>query len=515
MKGAKMFMNISHNPINKSAYAALILYFIMVMSTSNIFAADASLSWTPPVTDANGSSLTDLGGYIVYYGTRPGSYTQGIDVGNTTAYKIANLIPGTTYYFAVTAYDISGNESYYSNETSKYILNNDTSAPVISGVYANNISRTSATINWTTDEAADSQVEYGTTLSYGYRTDVDPSMVTSHNIVIGVAPSTTYYYRVLSRDASGNLSVSQSFTFTSAQQIDLTPPSISNIQITNITSSSATISWMTDEASTSQIEFGFNTSYGNKTAIDSGLVTVHSVELTGLYSYATYDLRVRSMDAGYNEALSGNHTFTTSNMPPAISAFTSNPNSAYINEVVNFSVSAFDPDGYIIKHEWDFDGDGNYDSDTGTISNAYFTYNNSGNYKAKVRITDNGGGSTVSSVQTVSIDSFYNQSPVYAYLTAEPSSGTAPLSVTFDVYMSDTNLQITKYEWDLDGNGTYEAVTTSNPISNTFSNAGFYTVKVRTTDIYGGTSTGEATVNVNNASGGKSGNGKKTGSRSK
>jgi hypothetical protein len=80
----------------------------------------ATLSWEAPTTNADGTPLTDLGGYKVYYGTSSGNYTVSLDVGNVTTYKIDNLTPGT-YYFAVTAYDTSGNESGYSNEVSKTI----------------------------------------------------------------------------------------------------------------------------------------------------------------------------------------------------------------------------------------------------------------------------------------------------------------------------------------------------------------------------------------------------------
>ena len=82
-------------------------------------ADQATLSWTAPATNTDDSPLTDLAGYKVYYGTASRSYSQVIIAGNSTAYTVANLAAGTTYYFATTAYDASGNESAYSNEVSK------------------------------------------------------------------------------------------------------------------------------------------------------------------------------------------------------------------------------------------------------------------------------------------------------------------------------------------------------------------------------------------------------------
>lgn len=73
-----------------------------------------TLSWAP-------NTDSDLAGYRVYMGTSSGTYGTPVDVGNVTSYTAGNLKAGTTYYFAVTAYDQSWNESVYSSEVSKSI----------------------------------------------------------------------------------------------------------------------------------------------------------------------------------------------------------------------------------------------------------------------------------------------------------------------------------------------------------------------------------------------------------
>jgi hypothetical protein len=86
-----------------------VLFFIFTLSWSmQLFAAEVRLSW-----GANTDS--DLAGYKIYYGTASRSYDTAVYVGNTTAYTLSGLSPGT-YYFAATAYDTSGNESRFSNE---------------------------------------------------------------------------------------------------------------------------------------------------------------------------------------------------------------------------------------------------------------------------------------------------------------------------------------------------------------------------------------------------------------
>ncbi|MBI5406699.1 MAG: putative Ig domain-containing protein [Nitrospirae bacterium] len=85
-------------------------------------AGQAILSWDPPATNADGSPLTDLSGYRIYYGTSPGVYGITIDVGNVITAIVPNLAGGSLYYFVVTAYDLLGNESQFSNEVNKIIL---------------------------------------------------------------------------------------------------------------------------------------------------------------------------------------------------------------------------------------------------------------------------------------------------------------------------------------------------------------------------------------------------------
>jgi hypothetical protein len=72
----------------------------------------ATLDWMPPTENSDGSVLTNLAGYTVYYGTSPDSLTQSIKVTNPglTAYSVTNLSSGT-WYFAVTSYSSVGVES--------------------------------------------------------------------------------------------------------------------------------------------------------------------------------------------------------------------------------------------------------------------------------------------------------------------------------------------------------------------------------------------------------------------
>ena len=82
-------------------------------------AEEVTLAWDAPTTNADGTPLTDLSGYRLYYGTADGSYTTVIDIGNVTQYTVLDLAPNQTYYFVVNAYDLSNNESEHSNQVSE------------------------------------------------------------------------------------------------------------------------------------------------------------------------------------------------------------------------------------------------------------------------------------------------------------------------------------------------------------------------------------------------------------
>ncbi|HSW09921.1 MAG TPA: fibronectin type III domain-containing protein [Bacillota bacterium] len=97
----------------------------------------------------------------------------------------------------------------------------DTMPPAITGVTAVDVGTTSATVIWTTDEPASSQVEYGLTIAYGLLSPMSPGPVTAHSVTItGLASGTIYHYRARSIDRAGNEALSGNFQLATA----LEPP---------------------------------------------------------------------------------------------------------------------------------------------------------------------------------------------------------------------------------------------------------------------------------------------------
>ena len=109
----------------------------------------------------------------------------------------------------------------------------------------------------------------------------------------------------VAHNAVGNYATS-SITIT----VRNSPPVISSIVANSISSSTEAITWTTDEAASSAINFGGTTSYGSASS-SATLVTLHSITLTGLTASTTYDFQVSSADGQGNIATSSNQTFTT------------------------------------------------------------------------------------------------------------------------------------------------------------------------------------------------------------
>jgi hypothetical protein len=102
------------------ATASLAAFSVTVQAVAT---GSATLSWIPPTTNTDGSPLTNLAGYRIYWGTTQGTYPNSATLSNPglTSYVVGSLTPGT-YYFVATAVNTIGIESTFSTVASKTIL---------------------------------------------------------------------------------------------------------------------------------------------------------------------------------------------------------------------------------------------------------------------------------------------------------------------------------------------------------------------------------------------------------
>ena len=96
--------------------------FNIAVNSPGTSSGSATLSWTPPTRNTNGTTLTNLAGYRIYYGTSPSALTRTVTLSNAglTRYVISDL-SAATWYFSIRAYTTSGVESANSNNVSKVV----------------------------------------------------------------------------------------------------------------------------------------------------------------------------------------------------------------------------------------------------------------------------------------------------------------------------------------------------------------------------------------------------------
>lgn len=141
-----------------------------------------------------------------------------------------------------------------------------------------------------------------------------------------------------------------------------------------------------------------------------------------------------------------------------------------------------DPDGSITLYEWDLDGNGDFETNTGTNPRASRQFPAAGTVRIQLRITDSNNATA-----TVAKDLIVGNIPPSASFIAVPTAVNTNERVSFDATGSrDFDGGIAKYEWDLDGNGTFEVNGGNNPrTSRVYTATGVINVKLRVTDTDG------------------------------
>ncbi len=276
------------------------------LRVENILQTSATVLWdtNEPATSRVNYGLTS--GY--------GSSTTGDGGGLVLSHRVdlTGLTADTIYHFNVVTADSLGHTTTTVDDTFRTLSGLDITAPVISNIQVINITETGATVTWTTNEPANSKVEYGLTDAYELGEITAADFVASHSLPLaGLTGNTTYHFRVTSADSSGNAATSPDGTFTTIAPADLTAPIISNIRVINITENSATVTWDTNEAANSRVRYGLTATYGLGNIFSADLVLAHSINLSSLTRSTIYHFEITSSDSSGNTAVSGDRTFST------------------------------------------------------------------------------------------------------------------------------------------------------------------------------------------------------------
>lgn len=200
--------------------AALFATIIVVMGHLSILtveAAQVSLTWTAPSTYSDGTPITNLAGYKLYIGNASGSYQKSVDVGNQTSYTLDVPDDGTTHFLAVTAYDVAGVESNFSDEVSNSFSASSVTNHLITATSVNG--GTITAINNTTINQASSGTTTVTsvTVNNGANQNFSIAANAGYHIVdvkvdgISVGPVTSYNFA----SVSANHTISATFALSS------------------------------------------------------------------------------------------------------------------------------------------------------------------------------------------------------------------------------------------------------------------------------------------------------------
>ena len=170
------------------------------------------------------------------------------------------------------------------------------------------------------------------------------------------------------------------------------------------------------------------------------------------------------------------------NLSP-VASFTYSPSSGQSPLRVSVDASAsHDSDGTIVTYQWDFGDGGN-----GTSVTASHTYTTTSNhtYSITLTVTDD-SGAQATDTHAVSVTPPPPNSPPVASFTRTPSSGEAPLGVSFNASGSyDSDGSITSYVWSFGDGGSSLGVTAAH----TYNSAGTYIARLTVSDNHGATST--------------------------
>jgi len=297
---------------NSSTRFAIILIAVLLALPAAFLAETGrvTLGWDP-IEDP------DLAGYTVVWGQAPKAYSGSQDVGIGTEASI-NLESGKTYYMAVRGVDKQGVPGELSEEVTALVKGPDAVPPVISGVSVVNITASSAVVSFSTNEEAYVQVEYGKNTLLGSLSGLTTVSNKNHAVTLtNLSAGTTYSYRMVAKDLSGNQMLSEILSFKTKEGTDDpnnnpdAPIKFLQITLSNVGNTSVTVNWTTDKSATGFIEYGAGYSYSFN-GFEAASTVSHAMQLNSLTPSTLYRYKLTAIDASSNRVTSGTLMFKTS-----------------------------------------------------------------------------------------------------------------------------------------------------------------------------------------------------------
>ena len=232
---------------------------------------------------------------------------------------LTGLTPDTLYYFVIIAKD-SDNNTTISSERNFHTDKEDTTAPIISNV-SESTGTSTASVTWNTDENTTGIVYVGTssplTIGNSTKNSASATTNTTHSVSFtGLTESTTYRFFIVARDTFGNYATSSTMTFTTDALADTTAPAILSLTATDMATTTAKITFATNEGATSKLWIATSTpvvTSGTANYNIATFITGHTYNLSALSASTTYHYIVTATDNAGNTSTSTEKSFTMTN----------------------------------------------------------------------------------------------------------------------------------------------------------------------------------------------------------
>jgi hypothetical protein len=352
----------------------------------------------------------------------------------------------------------------------------------ITNVLTGPATTSSCQVDWTTNIQADSAVDYGTSTVYGSSTPVDPSMVTSHQVVLsGLAPGTVYYYQVRSTDSKSNNAHSSSHSFKTSGG----GPSITMQPTSQTVTAGQTASFSVAATGTAPLSYQWNR---NGAGISGATSSTYSTPATTSSDNGAQFTVVVSNTAGTVTSSAATLSVTAAAVPPSITTQPTNQ-TVTAGQVAMFSVSATGTAP--LSYQWRKNGT----AITAASSSSYSTpaTTSSDNGAQFTVVVSNSAGTVTSSAATLTV----NAAPVPPSITTQPASQTVTAGQTAAFSVVATGTAPLSYQWYRNGTVMSGAVSASYTTAATTSsdNGAQFTVVVSNTA--GSVTSSAATLTVN------------------
>lgn len=380
----------------------------------------------------------------------------------------------------------------------------------VSSLSTSGVTQSGATVDWQTNLPATSQIEYGTSVSYGSTTALDASLVTNHQQgMSGLKSATLYHFRVHSKDSNNSEAVSADMTVTTTAAPDTTAPTVSiSSPAPNATLSGTVTVSATASDNVGVVGVQFKVDGNNIGAEDSSSPYSASLNTTTL-SNGNHTLTAVARDAAGNTTTSAGVTVNVSNTtpdttPPAVS-ITAPASGSTVSGTITVSATASDNVG-VAGVQFKLDGNNLGAEDTSSPYSASFntTIASNGNHSLTAVARDAAGNRTTSAAVTVNV----NNAPTADTTPPSVPTGLSALAasssqINLTWNASTDNVGVTGYK--IFRGGSQIATSTTTSYSNTgLSASTSYSYTVAAYDAAGNTSaqSSSATATTFSSSGG-------------